>query len=131
MLGGKVTGLDLAPDSLAVAADLWAAEIASGAITVESGDVTALPYLDVAFDVAWTSFVLHHVADPAAPPLLASRRHMGERSRTSTIPLWAGHSRGRCAPLDSLTTYFTSFPKSSWPYCGRRRRRWFDEKVRP
>ncbi len=64
--GGTVTGIDLDADSVAVAADLWAAEIAAGSIRVEAGDVTALPFAADSFDLAWTSFVLHHVPDPEA-----------------------------------------------------------------
>jgi ubiquinone/menaquinone biosynthesis C-methylase UbiE len=64
--GGRVVGLDLDAENVAVAASLWPDRLAAGALTLTRGDVTRLPFAADAFDVAWTSLVLHHVEDPRA-----------------------------------------------------------------
>ncbi|MEA2512075.1 MAG: hypothetical protein QOJ59_1562 [Thermomicrobiales bacterium] len=63
---GCVVGLDIEADRLDVAATLWPDQLASGAIGLGPGDVTRLSFADAAFDVAWTSLVLHHVDEPRA-----------------------------------------------------------------
>jgi SAM-dependent methyltransferase len=62
--GGQVIGLDRAADRLALAGELWRAEVAVGAIALREGDHDALPFADGAFDAAWSSMVLHHAEDP-------------------------------------------------------------------
>jgi SAM-dependent methyltransferase len=64
--GGSVVGVDLERDRLEVAADLWSEPVAAGALRLEAGDLTRLPFADGAFDLTWSSMVLHHVADPVA-----------------------------------------------------------------
>jgi ubiquinone/menaquinone biosynthesis C-methylase UbiE len=64
--GGRVVGLDLEPGNVEAAAALWPEHVASGVLSLESGDVTRLPFAADAFDAAWTSLVLHHVDDPGA-----------------------------------------------------------------
>jgi SAM-dependent methyltransferase len=64
--GGRVVGLDLDPENVEVAVSLWPDRLASGALSLESGDVTGLTIAGGAFEVAWTSLVLHHVDDPGA-----------------------------------------------------------------
>jgi SAM-dependent methyltransferase len=62
--GGRVVGLDLEADHVRVAAALWPDHLASGALALETGDVGRLPFAGGAFDLAWASLVLHHVAEP-------------------------------------------------------------------
>jgi SAM-dependent methyltransferase len=62
--GGTVVGLDLEADRLEVAATHWAEEVAAGRLRLERGNLARLPFPDGAFDLAWVSFALHHVADP-------------------------------------------------------------------
>src|SRR5262245_21633708 len=64
--GGRVVGLDLEPDHERAAAALWPDHLASGALALETGDVSCLPFADGAFELAWASLVLHHVAEPVA-----------------------------------------------------------------
>jgi SAM-dependent methyltransferase len=62
--GGSVVGLDLEADRLEVAAAHWAKEVAAGRLRLERGDLMRLPFPGAAFDLAWSSLALHHVADP-------------------------------------------------------------------
>jgi SAM-dependent methyltransferase len=63
--GGHVVGLDLDAGNVEVATALWPDELASGALRLDSGDVTNLPFDTGTFDACWTSLALHHVAAPA------------------------------------------------------------------
>lgn len=64
--GGTVVGLDLDAGELGIATELWADELDRGTIRLDPGDVTQLEFADGAFDLAWASLTLHHVADPVA-----------------------------------------------------------------
>ena len=96
--GGVVVGLDHAADRLALAAELWSDAIVSGAIELRAGDHDALPVQDAAFDLAWSSLVLHH----ARQPLIM----LGELARVV-------RPGGAVAVLDGDTG--GSFPVLPWP----------------
>jgi len=57
------TGIDMTPAMLERAGQL-AAEKGIGNVTWDRGDVTALPYVDGAFEVVVTRFSMHHFLDP-------------------------------------------------------------------
>jgi SAM-dependent methyltransferase len=63
--GGRVVGLDLAAERLALAAEHWAGRVADGSVALREGDHDALPFGDGEFDAAWSSLVLHHAERPA------------------------------------------------------------------
>jgi len=60
--GFQVTGLDFAPDMLATAGDLAAAQ--NHDIAFELGDAEALPYADASFDAIVSSFGIMFVQHP-------------------------------------------------------------------
>jgi ubiquinone/menaquinone biosynthesis C-methylase UbiE len=64
--GGSVAGLDADAERVELAGELNRALVESGALTVQQGDITSLPFADDAFDLAWCALVLHHVEAPAA-----------------------------------------------------------------
>lgn len=96
--GGQIVGLDLDADSLALAAEHWAGEIAAGTIALREGDHDAIPARDGEFDLAWSSAVLHHAERPATL--------LGEMARVV-------RPGGLVAVLDSDTG--GSFPVLPWP----------------
>lgn len=63
---GRVVGLDLAADRLALAAEHWAGEVAAGVVELREGNHDAIPAAAGEFDVAWSSMVLHHAERPLA-----------------------------------------------------------------
>ncbi len=68
-LGHRVTGLDSAEDSLAVAREYDA----SHSVHYDQGDALALPYEDGAFDVVCAMDFLEHVEDPGRAIAEAAR----------------------------------------------------------
>ncbi|HEX5501136.1 MAG TPA: methyltransferase domain-containing protein [Thermomicrobiales bacterium] len=62
--GGAVVGLDSSAERLALAAELWADQLAAGTIALRAGDGCALPFDAATFDLAWSSAVLHHIERP-------------------------------------------------------------------
>lgn len=65
----RVTGLDAAQESLAVAA----AHDATGRVRYEPGDARALPYADASFDAVCAMDLLEHVEEPARVVAEAAR----------------------------------------------------------
>lgn len=61
--GARVTGLDLTPQSVALAAHRFRLEGVPGRFT--AGDAEHLPFPDAAFDVVYSFGVLHHTPDTA------------------------------------------------------------------
>ena len=61
--GGRVVGVDLEADRLAVAAQLWPEHVPTGALRLEQGDLRRLRF-GPEFDLVWLSLVLHHVPAP-------------------------------------------------------------------
>lgn len=96
--GGLVVGLDRDPAALALAAARRAGPPAAGLIALLAGDHDAIPARDGAFDLAWSSAVLHH----APRPLVM----LGEMARVV-------RPGGLVAVLDADTG--GSFPLLPWP----------------
>jgi len=63
--GGHVAGLDLDPDVVGQAR-AHLSFLPPERIGLHQGDFLALPFDDNSFDLAWASYVLHHVPDPVA-----------------------------------------------------------------
>ncbi|MCU0492672.1 MAG: class I SAM-dependent methyltransferase [Chloroflexaceae bacterium] len=65
---GSVTGLDQNSEQLAEARQFVAANTHNGTapVSLREGDLLALPFDDGSFELAWCSFVLHHIGDPVA-----------------------------------------------------------------
>lgn len=59
---GVVVGIDISNERLAVAQALNQELIARGSVQLQQGDADQLPYEAEAFDVTWSSLVLHHSA---------------------------------------------------------------------
>ena len=91
--GWELTGIDLDTDSLQIARDAL-----PETVSLDHGDLEALPYPDRSFDLVIGTEVLEHVDDPSA-----ALREMVRVSRRSLIlsvprePIWriANVSRGR------------------------------------
>lgn len=64
--GSTVVGIDTNADSLQVAKDVQATSALGAQLTFRQGDLQSLPFADDHFDLVWTSYVLHHIADKAA-----------------------------------------------------------------
>lgn len=60
-----VTGVDMTPEMVAVAADL-ARRRGIGNVSFQEADVAALPFAAHSFDLVVTRYAAHHFADPAA-----------------------------------------------------------------
>lgn len=63
---GQVDALDKNPETLARAGQYLATQPGSARVRVQAGDLLQLPFDDASFDLAWASFVLHHIPDPVA-----------------------------------------------------------------
>ena len=61
-----VTGIDASATAIRVARALSHRALRTGRLRLEVADVTALPYADGAFTVAWTMNSLHHWSDRKA-----------------------------------------------------------------
>jgi SAM-dependent methyltransferase len=64
--GCAVVGVDLDPEALEAAGLLRARTACADRMSLARADLTRLPYSDGAFDLAWSSAVLHHMADRLA-----------------------------------------------------------------
>lgn len=64
--GCTVDGIDLNPDSLKFAEEVQATSAFGEQLTFRKDDLRTLPFADSHFDLVWTSYVLHHIADKAA-----------------------------------------------------------------
>jgi ubiquinone/menaquinone biosynthesis C-methylase UbiE len=61
---GSVTGLDTAPDLLAIAASDQARLVSAGRVSFVAADLGQLPFADATFDWAWSADTVHGTADP-------------------------------------------------------------------
>jgi ubiquinone/menaquinone biosynthesis C-methylase UbiE len=97
----SVAGLDLKGESLTAAKDRLKAHPQAGRITFHEGDVLKPPFEEAAFDLVWTSHVLHILKDPVAgAKALAAVTKPGGRvavredgARTWVLPLDTGVGR--------------------------------------
>lgn len=64
--GCSVMGVDIENESLEKASQLLAKTPFAQQIAFQKGDLLQLPFIDETFDLVWTSYVLHHVADKLA-----------------------------------------------------------------
>lgn len=63
---GRVTALDLSEAAIAALRARIASTRFERRVTPQVGDITALPFAAASFDAAWSSHVLHFMADPVA-----------------------------------------------------------------
>jgi ubiquinone/menaquinone biosynthesis C-methylase UbiE len=63
---GAVVAIDKSQEALAATRRFMAASPVAERITVREADLLRLPFDDATFELAWCSFVLHHIADPVA-----------------------------------------------------------------
>lgn len=63
---GRVAGLDIDTATLERARQFLAAQPYAERTQLHHGDLSRLPFDDASFDLAWCSFVLHHMPDPVA-----------------------------------------------------------------
>lgn len=61
--GCTVVGVDTEQDSLQVATEIQATNPLGAQIEFRQEDLRTLPFVDAQFDLVWTSYVLHHIAD--------------------------------------------------------------------
>ena len=61
--GCHVTGVDLAPDYVAIASLFTTKAGLSGQVRFQAGDLTALPFDDASFDLVWTQHVAMNIRD--------------------------------------------------------------------
>ena len=67
------TGVDFAPEQIAAATILLAAEIAAGQVTLIEGSAYEIPFSDRTFDGVFICWVLEHLENPAAAIREAAR----------------------------------------------------------
>ncbi|MCP9487670.1 MAG: methyltransferase domain-containing protein [Gaiellaceae bacterium MAG52_C11] len=58
---GRVAGIDLDPDEIALAEQLWEGTDVGAVLELGSGDLLELPFPDASFDLVWSAAALHHV----------------------------------------------------------------------
>jgi ubiquinone/menaquinone biosynthesis C-methylase UbiE len=63
---GAVVAVDGSPDALALARQAVATSPAADRVTLREANLLALPLDSASFDLAWCSYVLHHISDPVA-----------------------------------------------------------------
>lgn len=63
---GRVVGLDADAATLEHTRHVLAAQADAAQTQLNHGDLLQLPFDDASFDLAWCSFVLHHMPDPVA-----------------------------------------------------------------
>jgi ubiquinone/menaquinone biosynthesis C-methylase UbiE len=71
--GCAVVGVDTDQESLSKAHQLLAKTPFAAQVTLQEGNLLKLPFADAAFDLVWTSYVLHHIADKLAAVLELQR----------------------------------------------------------
>ena len=63
---GAVVASDKSQEALAATRRFVAASAIADRVAVREADLLQLPFDDATFDLAWCSYVLHHIGDPAA-----------------------------------------------------------------
>ncbi|MBE2263120.1 MAG: methyltransferase domain-containing protein, partial [Burkholderiaceae bacterium] len=73
---GVISAIDLAPENAAQVAVRTAAGEFLCPVEVRTGDVTALPYADAAFDAVWSANVTQYLPDAALCAMLCEARRV-------------------------------------------------------
>src|SRR5262245_31481188 len=63
---GTIVAIDKSQEALTAARQFAATSSVADRVTIRQDDLLALPFDDATFDLAWCSYVLHHIADPVA-----------------------------------------------------------------